>query len=104
MDEEHKETRDGAGEFTPHQIERLQYIIDTGVPNSEELAVAWGISVYAVRKEIARMRAKLGARTVAGMVVEGMLAGIVTMCYDTGRGHAPLKVVRLDEIEYRSKP
>lgn len=70
--------------FSPQQMARLQDILDANGKRPADLAGSWGVSVSAANQDVARMRAKCGARTMAELLTVAQRAGLIALRADVG--------------------
>jgi hypothetical protein len=79
--------------LSKQQVERLQEILDADGAQPSNFADRWFVSDYAAEKDVARMRDKVGANSMAELLIKAQRAGAITLTYDPGRGDAPFVVL-----------
>jgi len=65
--------------FSPQQADRLQRILDSNGARPADLADQWGVSVAAANQDVARMRLKMGAKTMAELLTRAQRAGLISL-------------------------
>ena len=81
--------------FSRQQAARLQHILDTDGRRPADLAEEWGVSISAARHDVARMRAKAEARTMAELLSKAQHAGLISIRPESDRTPTRSRRLRL---------